>query len=282
LASLLWYYYYARERVKREGAIFHWFALLGKYQYDELENEFMTILKEKGLRQGDPFDETVIRARISHIDRDIAFTELLDQVAETFVTEMHVNKEDLRKEFMMVSAFEPSMIIPEISVLYARQTGVEYPELRIVIAPKGVERKLNKHGIESSDFIRVFFFLVNPIEEPKQQLRMLTRLIDIVERDNFVKDITKLESHRQIKEFLLQNERFITLQLLKDTHQAEAMVGKELREVPLPSGVLVALIEREDKTFAPNGKTRLMEDDIVTIIGEQRSIAQLFKRFVYA
>jgi amino acid transporter/mannitol/fructose-specific phosphotransferase system IIA component (Ntr-type) len=282
LASLLWYYYYARERVKREGAIFHWFALLGKYQYDELENEFMTILKEKGLRQGDPFDETVIRARISHIDRNMEFTELLDEVAETFVTEMHVNKEDLQKEFMMVSAFEPSMIIPEISLLYARQAGVDHPELHIVIVPNGVERKLNKHGIESSDFIRIFFFLVNPIEEPKQQLRMLTRLIDIVERDNFVKDITKLESHRQIKEFLLQNERFITLQLLKNTHQAEVMVGKELREVPLPSGVLVALIEREDRTFAPNGKTRLMEDDIVTIIGEQRAIAQLFKRFVYA
>lgn len=282
LASLFWYYYYARERVKREGAIFHWFALLGKYQYDELENEFMTILKEKGLRQGDPFDETVIKARISHIDRHMDFPELLEQVTETFVTEMHVNKEDLRKEFMMVSAFEPSMIIPEISLLYARHAGVERPEMHIVIAPEGVERKLSKHDINSTDLIRVFFFLVSPIEEPKQQLRMLTRLIDIVERAHFVKDMVKLESHRQIKEYLLQSERFITVQLLQGTYQSEVMVGKELREVPLPKGVLVALVERGDRTFAPNGKTRLHEGDIVTIIGEQRSIAQLFKRFVYA
>src|SRR5690606_1599623 len=31
LIGILWYNYYARVRVKREGAIFHWFALLGKY-----------------------------------------------------------------------------------------------------------------------------------------------------------------------------------------------------------------------------------------------------------
>jgi len=41
LLGVLWYYYYARIRVKREGAIFHWFALLGKYQYAEIESEFL-------------------------------------------------------------------------------------------------------------------------------------------------------------------------------------------------------------------------------------------------
>src|SRR5690606_15515930 len=43
--GILWFQYYARVQVKRDGAIFHWFALLGKYQYSELESEFMTIIK---------------------------------------------------------------------------------------------------------------------------------------------------------------------------------------------------------------------------------------------
>jgi APA family basic amino acid/polyamine antiporter len=58
----------APEQVVREGAIFHWFALLGKYQYADIESEFMEILKEKGLRRGDSFDETVMRARISRFN----------------------------------------------------------------------------------------------------------------------------------------------------------------------------------------------------------------------
>ncbi|MGM0550591.1 MAG: amino acid permease [Bacteroidota bacterium] len=280
LASIIWYYYYARERVKREGAIFHWFALLGKYQYDDLENEFMTILKEKGLRQGDPFDETVIRSKITHIERELSFQELLEKVTETFSTEMHINKEDLKNEFMVVSAFEPTMILPEISILYGRNHGVDHPELHIVIARKGIEREVTKHGIQSKDRIRVFFFLVNPVKEPKQQLRMLTRLIDILERKNFVKQITSLNSHREIKEYLLQSERFITLQLLQNSHQGE-MIDKELREIALPANVLVALVERGGKTFVPNGKTQLLEGDILTLIGEQRSMAKLFKRFVH-
>jgi len=280
VASVVWYYSYAREHVKREGAIFHWFALLGKYQYDDLENEFMTILKEKGLRHGDPFDETVIRSRITHIEREVSFQELLDKVSETFSTEMHVNKEALQKEFMMVSAFEPTMIIPEISIVYGRSHGVDHPELHIVIARRGVEREVSKHKIASKDFIRVFFFLVNPIKDPKQQLRMLTRLIDIVERENFVKRITHFRSHREIKEYLLQSERFITLQLLKGSNQ-EVMIGKELRAVELPANVLVALVERRGETFVPNGRTQLLEGDILTLIGEQRSVAKLFKRFVH-
>src|SRR5690554_1911553 len=104
LVSVLWYHYYARLKVKREGAIFHWFALLGKYQYAELESEFMSIIKEKGLRQGDPFDQTIIRARVTHVDEHTRFDQLLADVSEIFSTEMHVRKEDLVKEFLTSSA----------------------------------------------------------------------------------------------------------------------------------------------------------------------------------
>jgi len=96
LIGVIWYKYYARVRVKREGAIFHWFALLGKYQHAELESEFMSIIKEKGLRQGDPFDETIIRARITHADSETDFEHLLNYVSGIFSAEMHVKKEAMK------------------------------------------------------------------------------------------------------------------------------------------------------------------------------------------
>src|SRR5690606_10156093 len=94
MMGVLWYTYYARVKVKREGAIFHWFALLGKYQYPELENEFMSIIKEKGLRQGDPFDQTIIRSRITHAE-DTDFEHVVKYVSGIFSSEMHVRKETL-------------------------------------------------------------------------------------------------------------------------------------------------------------------------------------------
>lgn len=279
LLGVLWYKYYARQRVQREGAIFHWFALLGKYQYEELESEFMSIIKEKGLRQGDPFDETIIRARITHAEKDTDFTHLLNYVSGIFSAEMHVKREDIVNEFLTTSAIEPALIIPEVSVLFAKKEGVDHPSLHIVISEKGIKKPIEKGGISSQDFIKIFFFLVNPAKEPRQQLRMLSRLIDIIERDNFVSDMLNLKNHREIKEYLLHNERYITLQLLAGTAQAE-MIGKQLKEIKYPSDVLVALIERNGDTFAPNGNTRLLENDMLTIIGEPRSINQLYDQFM--
>ncbi len=279
LCAYLWYRFYAREKIVREGAIFHWFALLGKYQYSDIENEFLSILKEKGLRQGDPFDETIIRARINNIDREMNFHELVDYISDVFSTEMHVNKQLLINEFNAVSAFEPALVIPRVSILYARHEGIDHPSLHIVLAQDSIAKPVEKGGIKSEDHIRIFFFLVNSSEEPKQQLRMLSRLVDIVEREGFIDEMFHLESHRKIKEYLLHNERFITVQLIKGTVQSE-MIGKALKEIKLSSDVLVALVERDSNTFAPHGNTVLLENDSLTIIGEPRSISQLFEKYM--
>ncbi|MDK2841247.1 MAG: basic amino acid/polyamine antiporter, family [Anaerophaga sp.] len=279
IASVLWYYYYAREKVKREGAIFHWFALLGKYQYAELENEFMTILKEKGLREGDPFDETIIRARITSIEKDMDFETLLIKVSETFATEMHVSRETLVNEFLTTSAIEPALNIPEVSILYAKSEGIDHPSLHIVLSSRGIRKPVGKGGISSEDYIRIFFFLVNPSSESRQQLRMLSRLIDIIEREDFVEEIFDHKSHRKIKEYLLHNERYFTLRLLPNTSQAD-LIGKKLKEVKFPAGVLVALIERDSETFAPNGETLLQEHDVLTLIGDPKAISRLLQEYL--
>jgi len=276
--GLMWYYYYAREKVVREGAIFHWFALLGKNQYSEIENEFMSILKEKGLRQGDPFDETIVKARISKIKRDFDFEELVEHVSSVFSTEMHCKKESVYNEFMTISTIEPALVIPEVSILYAKNDGIDHPSLQIIISEKGIKKPIEKGGISSEDCIKVFFFLVNPQNAPKQQLRMLSRIVDIIERENFVGDMLEMQNNRKIKEYLLHNERFISLQLLPGTLQAD-MIGKQLKDMVFPSDVLVAIIERNGTSFAPHGNTELMVNDVLTIIGEPKSISLLFGKY---
>ncbi|MGQ7871061.1 amino acid permease [Sunxiuqinia sp. sy24] len=277
--AVLWYNYYAKGKVKREGAVFHWFALLGKNQHVELENEFMTILKEKGLRQGDPFDTTIIKARIVTAHSDLDFNGLVDQVSDSLSKEMAIDKEFLVTEFHTLSAIDPALVMPEVSIQYARYEKIEEPTLHIVLANPGISKPVGKGDIQSVDHIKVFFFLVNPAKEFRLQLRMLSRLMNIVEREDFVQNMLLQSNDREIKEYLLHNERFITVRLLKNTTQAE-MIGKQLKDIKFPSDVLVALVERDGRSFAPHGYTVMQENDVLTIIGEPRSIKQMFDLYM--
>jgi amino acid transporter len=62
--GVAWYFAYARGRVIRSGAIYHVFERLGRQRFADLEIELRGILKEKGLRDEDPFDE-IVRPRPS-------------------------------------------------------------------------------------------------------------------------------------------------------------------------------------------------------------------------
>src|SRR5690554_5794163 len=277
LLGVLWYQYYARIKVKREGAIFHWFALLGKHQHSELENEFMSIIKEKGLRQGDPFDQTIIRARITHVkNNDLGY--IVKTVSGIFATETHVRRETLINEFLNTSEIEPALANPKVSILFAKNEGIDHPSLHIVLTETDNIDNNQVPSIKTGTTDHIYFFLASPAEEPRQQLRMLLRLVDIVEREDFVNEIKDAKNDREIKEYLLHNERYISIQLLPDTVQSE-MIGKQLKEIKYPADTLVALVERDSLTFTPNGNTYLLENDVLTIIGEPRSIAQLYNRY---
>jgi NhaP-type Na+/H+ and K+/H+ antiporter len=66
---------------------------------------------------------------------------------------------------------------------------------------------------------------------------------------------------------------------LKGTPQ-ETMVGRQLKDIHLPKDVLVALVERNNKTFTPNGSTTLFIDDVLTILGEIKSISKLYREYM--
>jgi basic amino acid/polyamine antiporter, APA family len=279
VVGLLWYHFHSRGKVKREGAIFHWFALLGKHQYNELENELMTILKEKGLREGDPFDETVIKSKIKIVKVPLDFEEILNRVSDNFCTELDVCKEGITNLFIHSLPNESVITLPGVLVFHAKLKNVLHPSLQIVVSKTAIDVKQPFKGKELKTPIHVCVFLINSEENPKQQLRMLSRLLDILERDNIVKTLLHMDSHREIKEYMLQNERFVSIKLLKGTPQ-EKMVGHQLKDIQLPRDVLIVLVERNNKTFAPNGSTTLMMDDVLTILGETKSISKLYREYM--
>jgi amino acid transporter/mannitol/fructose-specific phosphotransferase system IIA component (Ntr-type) len=279
IMGLLWYHFHSRGKVKREGAIFHWFALLGRNQYDELEDELMTILKEKGLREGDPFDETVIKSKIKILKDSTDFKQILNKVSDNFCAELQISKEGIMQKFIQALPDDSLIALPGVLVFHAKFKDLLHPSLQLFVSQAPIHGALPFKDEELKTPIHICAFLINSDENPKQQLRMLSRLVDILEREYIVKTLLSMDSHREIKEYMLQNERFVSIKLLKGTAQ-ETMIGRQLKDIQLPKDVLVALIERDNKTFAPNGSTVLLANDVLTILGEIKSISKLFKGYI--
>lgn len=279
--AMVWYYYYTRKYVKRQGAIYHWFALLGQKQHVGLENEFLFILKEKGLREGDPFDEMVVQAQITQLkEQEVSFNDLVGLVSESLASRLDsFSINDIKQELLEVTAIDPALVIPRVSILHGKFDHIETPVLHIVTSEVGVEKPVEKGEISSKDNIRVFFVLLSPMENPKLQLRLLSRIMDIVEREKFVETICDLSNEREIKEYLLHNDRYITLEL-KSNSATNDLIGKMLKEVRFPHDVLVAMVQRKEKIITPKGDTELEEGDIITIIGEPKGIKSLFMKYI--
>jgi basic amino acid/polyamine antiporter, APA family len=278
-----WYWHYARKHTKREGAIYHWYALLGQREHKPLESELLNILKEKGLREGDPFGEMVVKAKITDLDnKRVSFKSLVSNISKDFAQDIKgvVTPEILIRDFLDVTGIDPALVIPRVSILYGTVATINEPMLHIVLSRRGIKKPVVKGEISSEDNVRVFLFMLNRTDEPKQQLRLLSRLMDIVDRENFVENICGIMNHREIKEFLLHNDRYITLHLLKGTQQEE-FIDKPLKEITLPGDVLVAMVQRKNQIFTPRGDTVLREGDIITVIGEPRGIKTMFSKYIH-
>ena len=81
----LWYYLYARKHVVRSGAIYYWFAALGKQKFTPLQEELWEIVKEKGLEDNDPVTDIISQADILDITGRKTFDEIIDVVSENLV-----------------------------------------------------------------------------------------------------------------------------------------------------------------------------------------------------
>ncbi len=277
--TYLWYRFYVRPKVKREGAIYHWFALLGENIHVELENEFMTILREKGLREDDQFNQTIVRAKIQHIEKDLSFNEIISQVSSSFAERLKIEKSLIKSFFNKTARIDSLITVPEVSFHYIKLKDIKHPMLHIVLSENGIPKKIHKNGEQCEEIIKVFFFLVHSDKKPKLQLRILSGILDIAEKDHFIKDIFSFSNNQKIIEYLLHDKQYISFKLNKN-HKTSRFINKRLMDISLPADVLVVFVERDTDIFAPKGKTILKENDILTIIGETNSINLLYDHYV--
>ncbi len=280
ILGILWYFYYGRNRVDRNGAIFHVFERLGRQRYQGLEIELRGIMKEKGLREEDNFDAIVERSKVIDYDKTKKFEEVVEEVSHYLARIVPHSFEELQKQFMEGTRIGATPVTHGIAIPHIRIQGMLQPEMILVRGKKGI--KINFVNPitdkEENQTVHAIFFLVSPEQNPTQHLRLLAQIAGRVEEESFYDDWMSAQNETEIRLALLHDERWITLKLSSKNATAE-MINKAIKEIKLPENALIAVIRRAGRSIIPKGNVVLKEGDILTIIGDPAAMRELEEKY---
>lgn len=273
----IWYRYYGSDRVERSGAIFHIFERLGRESSDELDRELREILKEKGLRADDPFDEIVARSFVIDIEQASTFEDVVEQAATWFSHRVPMTAHNISKNFLEGTRLGATPVTRGVALPHLNVEGLKHPEMVIVRSKKGVtlsapDLELSPDNPES--IVTAIFFLISSKDDPGQHLRILAQIARRVDGNSFAQDWTSASGERGLKEALLKEEHFLYLVVSAKSGTSE-LVGKSLREIHLPPGNLIPVIRRKGENIIPRGDTVLEEGDHLTILGDPENLKEL-------
>ena len=280
ILGILWYFYYARKRVERYGAIYHIFERLGRKRFAALDTELREILKEKGLREHDPFDEIIAKSRVVDAPHGAKFEDIVTSASDELSAILPTTAAYLSDSFLEGTRVGATPVTG----------GVALPHLRLPTIDKSImviARSLDGLTIDVGDVfgeqheeqaIHAIFFLVSPESDPSQHLRLLAQLAGHVDQEGFMARWLAASTNQELKEILLREERFMSLSLEVGT-KTQTLIDSSIHQLEFPDGCLVAMIHRRGHMVVPRGSTVLEENDQLTIIGDEEGIHALKARF---
>lgn len=278
VVCFLWYRFYAEGKVRRDGAIYHWFSRLGQRRFEGLDTEFRSILKEKGLRGEDPYEEIVARSFVLDLDQPADFETVVREAAACLARRMPCSDQHIIERIMAGTRVGATPVTRGVALPHFRTELVDQSELVLVRSVHPIfvpgDDPMTDH-VEEDKSVRTLFFLVSPESNPRQHLRILAQIAGRVDEDSFVPDWHGAQGEQALKEVLLRNDRSMTV-VLSDAEAADWR-NRELRELSLPGTCLIALVQREGDVVYPHGSTRFLDGDRVTVIGEPEDISTLRK-----
>jgi basic amino acid/polyamine antiporter, APA family len=269
-----WYFHYASRRVVRAGAIFHTFARLGRLRHVGLDAELRDIVKEKGLRDEDPFEEVVARSAALDFTAPISFAELARIAAADLAPAVGAPASVVEREIVAEAAGGLVVMSNGMALLHWRASGMAQSCLLLARCRRGVDGGVGPLDAEPAAGLRGVIFLVSRREAPGQHLRLLGHLATQVDDPTFLESWQGARAGGGLRAALLRDERAVTFVVGADARTL-SWIGEPLSALSLPSDTLVVVVEREGERMVPKGATVLEEHDRVTLIGTPDGIRRL-------
>lgn len=264
----LWYFFYAQKRVKRAGALMHVFQRLGETAAPMLDRELRQILREKGLRKEDTFEESILSATIIHHEPGESFNSLLEKSSAAIARQLDVKSDDVFRELSKSNQVGDTPMGDHLALPHARMEGIDRHGLVIVHSTEGIRIK------ESGTPVYALFILISPQDDPGQHLRFLAELANRSEGIDFNDEWLRLSDDDSIRNLFIRSGEVSEIPV-----SGTSLAGKRIREMQMHPSCLVALIRRGGQMIIPHGDTLLQENDILTVVGEESAIDELTEKF---
>ena len=278
--GVIWYTYYARDRVTREGAIYHVFERLGRQRDEGLERELREILKEKGLRTADPFEELITHSLVVDKEGPVRFTELVHEVSEALSGRFGLPADGLADGFLKGTAAGATPTSHGVALPHLRLATLPEAAIVLVRAKEKIRMDVDvgAPGLAPDGPIQAAFFLASPEGEPGRHLRVLAQIAARVDDETFLEEWLEASDEQELREVMLRDERMFVLDV-RSGHASDALIGNTIRDLGLPESTLVAMIRRGFDFVVPHGSTRIEEGDRLTILGEPQGVIDLRHRY---
>lgn len=279
--SVIWYFTYAVNRIEREGAIFHVYARLGKYQYEGLDHELRDIVREKGIRTEDQYVRVVKSAVVLDLREVRAYDQIVELVAGKFAERLDVPKSVLLDR--LLESGEKALPVGKAAAIkhlkLAKDIDTEAVLVRIRpgidIGEEVLEESVEK---DRNSKVNCLIFLISPKLKTGQHFRILVHLSEMIETIDFYDRWKYAKDEKELKELLLEDEMFLTIRL-KEQGKSAVLIDRQVKDLDLPGESLITLVRRKDRVIFPRGGTLLKKGDELFIIGEKEDIEEIRKAY---
>lgn len=268
VTGTLWYFFYAKERVDRSAAMYQVFERMGTTSTPQLDRELRQIMREKGTRRGDIFEQCIIRAPIIQHSEQHSEKEILKEASALLSARLNIPVEEIFEILDSMSKLGGTAIGENVALPHAKVREADQPELVIVHSRKGVSVR------GTDEPIYAMFILVSPEDRPRQHLRFLAELANRAEEIDFAGEWRKLTDEETIRKRFIKSEDQVETVVADRT-----FTGKKIRKIPIHHDCIIAMINRDGELIAPHGDTVLQPHDELTIVGKKEAVRETADRF---
>lgn len=278
--GVVWYFSYSKENVEREGAIYHVHARLGEYQSKDLEREMRGIMREKGLREEDPYERAIGRSVVLDLQNETQIEEITWKASKELSDRMEIS-EGVLNDLFLDKETEGILPLGHSSALKHIRIDADIDtEIVLVRLHEGIKIDVEHFEAESEEIeaeeevLNALIYMVSSSKKSGQHLRILAHLAEMIDSIDFHERWMEATDQAELREILLRDERFINITVSENSETA-FMIGKKVKDLEMPGESLITIIKRKGEIIFPHGKTTIRKDDELSVIGEKLDIKEL-------
>ena len=271
IGCVLWYNLYASKHVQRRGAIFHAYERYGRNAYEGLETELLGIINDRTQAQNLSYEAVIARSVVTDFRYgQYTWDELVEAMSETGLERYGIGEVVTRE---ILTAREPEFRSLSDGVRLARYLDKRLEEPELFIFRFGPKARL-KFEVEEPQDVHTVMVLICPPKPAGLDMRIAGHVAEIVQGEGFARRWLSAQSESELTDVLVRDDHFLHVPVDCLPTFLE-QVGLPIREVELPEGVLIALVERDGRTIVATPKLALRKDDVVALIGEPDALEEL-------